>query len=178
MHPRRPRGYPGVGRKGATKVFKRGRKSPWLPGPPCWLPTLTISYRIISKRSSECWLLIGHKKCFVLLCPIGEHHRLSPFCVFVHDCYCLAVLYCTCPVRCSPRLCPIRSQHLLDYLIRLTSPWVSEDYFYAALSENIKFPCPLLSLFPLYFSGIRPETHSEGMFSWFPFFFPIKVRAV
>ena len=138
----------------------------------------TDSYRIIPKRSSECWLLIGHKKCFVLLCPIGEHHRLSPFCVFVHDCYCLAVLYCTCPVRCSPRLCPIRSQHLLDYLIRLTSPWVSEDYFYAALSENIKFPCPLLSLFPLYFSGIRPETHSEGMFSWFPFFFPIKVRAV
>ena len=28
------------------------------------------------------------------------------------------------------------------------------------------------------FQGIRPETHSEGMFSWFPFFFPIKVRAV
>lgn len=24
-------------------------------------------------------------------------------------------------------------------------------------------------------SGIRPETHSEGMFSWFPFYFPIKV---
>lgn len=25
------------------------------------------------------------------------------------------------------------------------------------------------------YSGIRPETHSEGMFSWFPFYFPIKV---
>lgn len=23
--------------------------------------------------------------------------------------------------------------------------------------------------------GIRPETHSPGMFSWFPIFFPIKV---
>ena len=26
----------------------------------------------ISKDSSGCLLLIGHKKCFVLLCPIGE----------------------------------------------------------------------------------------------------------
>ena len=140
-------------------------------------PLATDSYRIISKRWSECWLLIGHKNCFVLLCPNGGQHRLRFFCVFVHDCYCLAVLYCTCPVRCSPRLCPNRSHNLLDCLTRLTA-WVSEDYFYAVRSENIKFPCPLLSLFPLYFSGIRPETHSEGMFSWFPFFFPIKVRAV
>ena len=31
------------------------------------------------KRSSECWLLIGHKKCFVLLYPIGEQHPLSSF---------------------------------------------------------------------------------------------------
>lgn len=30
-----------------------------------------------------------------------------------------------------------------------------------------------LSLLP---AGIRPETHSPGMFSWFPIFFPIKVR--
>ena len=32
----------------------------------------TDSYRTISKNSSGCRLLIGHKKCFVLLCPIGE----------------------------------------------------------------------------------------------------------
>lgn len=25
-------------------------------------------------------------------------------------------------------------------------------------------------------AGIRPETHSPGMFSWFPIFFPLKVR--
>ena len=85
-------------------------------------PLAADSYRIISKRSSECWLLIGHKKCFVLLCPIGEQHRLSSFCVFVHDCYSLAVLYCTCPVRCSPWLFPNRIQHLLDCLTRLTAP--------------------------------------------------------
>ena len=30
------------------------------------------SHRTISKNSSGCRLLIGHKKCFVLLCPIGE----------------------------------------------------------------------------------------------------------
>ena len=40
----------------------------------------------------------------VLLCPIGEQHRLSSFRMFVHDCFCLAILYCTCPVR-SLRLC-------------------------------------------------------------------------
>ena len=85
-------------------------------------PLATDSYRIISKRWSECWLLIGHKNCFVLLCPNGGQHRLSFFCVFVHDCYGLAVLYCTCLVRCSPRLCPNRIQHLLDCLTRLTAP--------------------------------------------------------
>ena len=35
------------------------------------------SERNISRWSSECWLLIGHKECFVLLCPIGEQHLLS-----------------------------------------------------------------------------------------------------
>ena len=43
----------------------------------------TDSHQTISKRSSECWLLIGHKKCFVLLCPIGEQHLLSSFREFV-----------------------------------------------------------------------------------------------
>ena len=33
-------------------------------------PLDTDSHRAIS---SGCRLLIGHKKCFVLLCPIGEH---------------------------------------------------------------------------------------------------------
>ena len=34
-------------------------------------PLGTDSHGIISKRSRECCFLIGHKKCFVLLCPIG-----------------------------------------------------------------------------------------------------------
>ena len=45
------------------------------------------SHRTISKRSSECWLPIGHKKCFVLLCPIGEQFLLTYFREFVHDGY-------------------------------------------------------------------------------------------
>ena len=57
-----------AGRKGAMKVFKHGQKNPW-----------------VRTRSSKYWLLIGHKKCFVLLCPIGEQHLLSSFCEFVHD---------------------------------------------------------------------------------------------
>ena len=50
-------------------------------------PLGTDSHRTISKNSSGCRLLIGHKKCFVLLCPIGEQHLLSSFCEFVHDGY-------------------------------------------------------------------------------------------
>ena len=50
-------------------------------------PLGTDSHRFIFKRSSECWPLIGHKKCFVLLCPIGEQHLLSSFRDFVNDCY-------------------------------------------------------------------------------------------
>ena len=67
-----------VGRKGGTKVFKYWRKSPWLG---------TDSHRTISKISSRCRHLIGHKKCFVLLCPIGEQSLLSSFPEFVHDHY-------------------------------------------------------------------------------------------
>ena len=52
-------------------------------------PLGTDSHRTISKNSSECRLLIGHKKCFVLLCPIGEQFLLSSFGEFVHDTYCL-----------------------------------------------------------------------------------------
>ena len=52
-------------------------------------PLGTDSQRTISKRSSKCWLLIGHKKCFVLLCPMGEEFLLSSFREFVHDGYCL-----------------------------------------------------------------------------------------
>ena len=48
----------------------------------------TNSDRTISKNSSGCRLLIGHKKCFVLLCPIGEQFLLSSFREFVHDGYC------------------------------------------------------------------------------------------
>ena len=50
-------------------------------------PLGTDSHRTISKYSSGCMLLIGHKKCFVLLCPIklGEQFFLSSFREFVHD---------------------------------------------------------------------------------------------
>ena len=56
-----------VGRKGATKVFKHEWKSPWVP-------TLTGPF-----PEGQANALIGHKKCFVLLCPIGEQHAWVPF---------------------------------------------------------------------------------------------------
>ena len=70
-----------AGRKGPTKVLKHGHE-----------PLGTDSHRTISKRSREPWLLIGHKKCFVLLCPIGEQFLLSSFREFVHDGYYLATV--------------------------------------------------------------------------------------
>ena len=61
-HPRRPRGSQSGREKrqdGSCQV--RAKK-----------PLGTDPHRTISKNSSGCRLLIGHKKCFVLLCPIGE----------------------------------------------------------------------------------------------------------
>ena len=52
-------------------------------------PLGTDSHRAISKDSSGCRVLIGHKKCFVSLSPIGEQFLLSSFGEFVHDSYCL-----------------------------------------------------------------------------------------
>ena len=68
-----------VGRKGGTKVFRYGQKE----------PLGTDSHQTISKNSSRCRLLIGYKKCFVLLCPIREQFLLSSFREFVHEGYCL-----------------------------------------------------------------------------------------
>ena len=68
----------GSGEKAARKFSLRAKE-----------PLGTDSHRTISKNSSGCRLLIGHKKCFVLLCPIGEHISMSSFRVFVNGGYCL-----------------------------------------------------------------------------------------
>ena len=65
-------------------------------------PLVIITYETISKRSSEFWLLIGHKRCFALPCPIGEQHLLSSFWVFVHDGYYDVIL-----VLKLTQLCPV-----------------------------------------------------------------------
>ena len=76
-HPRRPRGSQSGRVKRRDESFQAWAEE----------PLGTESHQTISKQSSECWLLIGHKKCFVLLCPIGEQHLLSSFREFVHDGY-------------------------------------------------------------------------------------------
>ena len=78
-HPRRPRGSQSGWEKRQDESFQVRAKE----------PLGTDSHRTISKNSSGCRLLIGHKKCFVLLCPIGEQFLLSSFREFVHDGYCL-----------------------------------------------------------------------------------------
>ena len=81
-HPRRPRG----GRSGRAK--RRDESFQALAEKPLG----TDSHRTISKPSSECSLLIGHKKCFVLLCPIGEQFLLSSFRELVRDRYYFATV--------------------------------------------------------------------------------------
>ena len=81
-HPRRPRGSQSGGEKRRDESFQVRAKE----------PLGTDSHRTISKNSSGCRLLIGHKKCFVLLCPIGEQFLLSSFREFVQDGYRLATL--------------------------------------------------------------------------------------
>ena len=76
-HPRRPRGSQSRREKRRDESFEAQAEE----------PLGTDSHRTISKQSSGCWLLIGHKKCFVLLCPISEQHLLSSFREFVHDGY-------------------------------------------------------------------------------------------
>ena len=82
FHPRTPRGSQSAREKRRDESFQVWAKE----------PLGTDSHRTISKNSSGCRLLIGHKKCFVLLCPIGEQFLLSSFREFVHDSYCLATL--------------------------------------------------------------------------------------
>ena len=70
FHPRRPRGNQSGWKKRRDESFQARAEE-----------TLgTDSHQTISKRSSECWLLIGHKKCFVLLCPFAP----SSICLILH----------------------------------------------------------------------------------------------
>ena len=78
-HPRRPRGSQSGREKRQDESFQVRVKE----------PLGTDSHRTIYKNTSRCRLLIGHKKCFALLCPIGEQFILSSFREFVHDGYSL-----------------------------------------------------------------------------------------
>ena len=82
FHHRRPRGGQSGREKRRDESFQAQAEK----------PLGTDSHRNISKRSSECWHPIGHKKCFVLLCPIGEQFLLSSFRELVHDRYYFATV--------------------------------------------------------------------------------------
>ena len=77
-HPRRPRDSQSGREKRPDESFQVRAKE----------PLGTDSHLASSKNSSGWRLLIGHKKCFVLLCPIGEQFLLNSFRELVHDGYC------------------------------------------------------------------------------------------
>ena len=60
------------------------------------------SHRTISKNSSACRLLIGHKKCFALLCRIGEHRS---WVLFVCFSYTTAIVSITACLGHAPKKC-------------------------------------------------------------------------
>ena len=81
-HPRRPGGSQSGREKRREESFQVRTKE--LLG--------TDSHRTFSKNSSGCQLPSGHKKCFVLLCPIGEQFLRNSFREFIHNGYCSATL--------------------------------------------------------------------------------------
>ena len=85
LHPRRPRGSRSGREKRWDESFQVRAKEP----------------RTISKNSSGCRLLIGHKKCLVLLCPIGEQFLLSSF----RESYTTAIVSITACLVHAPKKC-------------------------------------------------------------------------
>ena len=90
-HPRRPRGSQSGWEKRRDESFQVRAKE----------PLGTDSHRAISKNSSGYRLLIGHKKCFVLLCPTGEQFLLSSF----RDSYTTAIVSITACLVHAPKKC-------------------------------------------------------------------------
>ena len=68
-----------VGRKGATKGFKHGWKSRWVP-------TLTGPFPN-GQANAGSWLGTKNALYYCVLCPIGEQHLLSSFREFLHNSY-------------------------------------------------------------------------------------------
>ena len=133
-----------VGGKGATKVLKQK-------------PLGTDPHLTISKRSSECWLLIWHKKC-LYYCPQSAN-SIAWVClsVFVLDCYCPAIQCCTCPVR--SRLCV---QEKLSFSTSLTRKRTTD--------ESGKRSAEQFQFAPLSFFPAPPPFHVPFTFSSSPLF--------
>ena len=73
-----------------------------------------------TKRSSKCWLLIGHKKCFVLLCPIDEQFLLSSF----RESYTTAIVSITACLVHAPKKCTQSGNFQFD----INSPFQNTVY--------------------------------------------------
>ena len=117
-HPRRPGGSQSGREKRRDATFQARAEE----------PLGTDSHRTISKQSSKCWLLIGHKKCFVLLCPIGEQFLLSSFREFVHDGYNLATVarFVHQAFLTRQRIAIDESKNVSDAIMNLDMQWLIE----------------------------------------------------
>ena len=119
----------GSGEKAGQKFSSRAKE-----------PLGTDSHRTISKNSSRCRLLIGHKKCFVLLCPIGEQFLLSPFREFVHDGYYLATVarFVHQAFLTRQRITTDESKNVLDAISRSNSICTEEILFLIIIIGSLR----------------------------------------
>ena len=123
-------------------------------------PLVIITYETISKRSSEFWLLIGHKRCFALPCPIGEQHLLSSFWAFVHDGYCDVILvlkltqHCPVAAYCRQILLSLGTVGIFCWLLRGHQWWwVQAQLLYSSTDASPLFSCPNNFHFSLFFKS-------------------------
>ena len=119
-----------------------------------------VTYETISKRSSEFWLLIGHKRCFALLCPIGEQHLLSSFWVFVHDGYCEVILVLKLTqlspmaAYCRQVLLSLGTDGIFCWLLRGHQWWwVQAQLLYSSTDASPLFSCPNIFHFSMFFKN-------------------------
>ena len=104
--------------------------------------------------------LIGHKRSFALLCPMGEQHLLSSFWVFVHDGYCNVVLVLKLtqlsPVAayCRQVLLSLGTDGIFCWLLRGHQWWwLQAQLLYSSTDALPLFSCPNIFHFSLFFKS-------------------------
>eukprot|EP00051_Salpingoeca_urceolata_P020699 m.314126 g.314126 ORF g.314126 m.314126 type:complete len:612 (-) comp19666_c0_seq12:84-1919(-) len=119
---------------------------------------------IPSRYTSYLAPVSSHKLHADLVAHSDPKHLETPFVVLLHNVFVMsAVQPCFCFEHPAPTLPPDNSRYgAFDFPVaECTSLHGFAGYFDAVLYKDVMI-------------SIHPDTHSAGMFSWFPIFFPLK----